>query len=210
MNEQLIQAATVASSIAAAVSAVTTIVLAGITGWYAVQTRVQAVASRAAVEEMRAARLAQGRAYVTVELWPWSRGMGLFDFAIRNYGAAAARDVRVTFDPDFRQPQYSGGTINELEVFRRLPFIAPDDEVVFFAGHRPWLWADDIPRIWTGRVQFTDDVGSHEMPFEIRLGQFERVAVNLPYGGPRKTPPVRRGWVVCDWEEDGDRDSRRA
>ena len=143
------------------VQAITTIVLAIITAYYAWQTHGQVkaaedqakasreavLASQAAVQESRRLREEQARAHVTLELWPWDRRYLLFDLVIRNYGSGAARDIHVNFDPDFRQPQYGGGTMNELELLRDLPFLAPQDEIHYAIGRKDWITADDLPRV---------------------------------------------------------------
>lgn len=139
---------------------------------------------------------------MTAELWPWDRRLLLFDMVIRNYGTGAARDIRVVWDPDFRQPQYQGGTMNEFEIMKNLPFLAPNDEIVFFAGRHDWLNADDLPDIWQGTVFYKDDLGDQETVFKINRKQWDRLKSNLPGDGPRVAPPIRRGWApVEQWEK---------
>jgi hypothetical protein len=94
------------------------LVLVLVTTYYAVQTHRQVSVAEAAIREMQWAREAQAKAYVTLELWPWDRNMALFDIAIRNHGAGAARDIHVVFEPDFLWPAGGiGGTgmISEIE-----------------------------------------------------------------------------------------------
>jgi hypothetical protein len=192
-----------------------TVVLLLITAYYAWQTRGQAraahqqvaasreavQASQAAVEETRRLREEQARAHVTLELWPWSRGYGQFDLVIRNYGVGAAWNVHTVFDPDFRQPPYAGGSINELELMKLLPFLAPQDEVHYEVGLRQWVDAEDLPDLWAGTVHYDDASGSHQEAFLINRRQFDRLGSMLPQGGPRYSPPLRRGWYPVEQSE---------
>ena len=169
-----------------------------LTVFYAWQTRrqvdaslKQVSASREAVEEMRRTREAQARAYVTVELWPWDRTMSDFDLAIRNYGSGAARDIKITFEQNFRDPRYSNGPrMNELAIFHTLRFLAPHDEFLFFIGTREWLKQPDIPITWKGVVEFTDDIGRQKMAFELDRSQFEQLSHEVSSSAPL----IRRGW----------------
>jgi hypothetical protein len=163
------------------------------------QQRIEMQSQRAEMVEQRAemqrTREAQLRAHVTVELWPWDRRYTLFDVGIRNYGAGAARNVRVVFDPDFRQPQYGGGTMNELEMTRHVPFLAPNDEIRWFVGTDRWIYADDLPPVWAGRVEYDDAVGHQTVQFTINTRQWDRLRSMLPGDGPEMQPPVRPGWA---------------
>src|SRR5438270_479378 len=96
-----------------------------VTAYYAWQTRQQVTAAHRSIDELQRTRKLQAKAYVTLELWPWDRDMDLFDLAIRNHGAAAARDIKVVFEPGFAWPMggiRASGNVNDIEVFQDLPF----------------------------------------------------------------------------------------
>jgi len=118
----------------------------------------------------------------------------MFDLAIRNYGPGAARDMSVRFDEEIPWSA-QGGNLNDLEILRDLPFLAPNDAVLVFLGNRKHLRPPESKlEIWTGSVSFTDHVGTHETKFRINLREFDRLHWPYPGGEPAGAPPIRPGW----------------
>ena len=171
-----------------------TMVLTLITVGYVIQSFRQSSASIKAVEEMRLTRKAQARARIAVELWPWDRRFSMFDLAIRDYGASAARDIRIVFDEGVKNPQVQGNSLNDLGVLKNLPILLPNEEFLLFVGTKPWLLAPGIPRLWSGKAFFTDDAGEHEEPVEINVGIIDGIDSYLPGPMPKSAPQIRRGW----------------
>jgi len=177
------------------VQAFTTVVLAGITGYYAWQTRRQVNSSVEAVREMQLTREEQSRAYVTVELRPDGQaGWDSLSLAIRNYGAGAARDISVVFNPDVPQPQMPGRTLNELPLFRDLPFLAPRGEVRWHLGLlrnvRKVTNGGSAASVWQGKVTFTD-TKKREQAFRLNIEGLEAL---------RSFEPQGRALPVTKWQ----------
>lgn len=181
-------------AVSAIVLAVITYVYVRLTGSLASASNLQAEVMAKSIEEMRKTREAQARAYVTLELWPWDRNFNMFDLAIRNYGPGAARDICIRFDEEIPWTAHAG-KLNDLEVLRGLPFLAPHDAVIIFLGNRDQISGSESKlEIWKGDVRFTDDVGTHETKFKINLKEFDKLEWPFPGGEPPGAPPIRYGW----------------
>ncbi|RJQ04835.1 MAG: hypothetical protein C4551_10170 [Bacillota bacterium] len=129
--------------------------------------------------------------------------MSHLDLVIRNYGAGAARDVRIVFDPDEDHPQYPGtGTLNEAGIFNHLSFLAPHDQVLFYFGTLARI--TEIygkGRVLQGTAKYTDDVGKQQTEFRIELAQFDKIAWLPPSMGHHwSEPPMRPGWGITTVE----------
>lgn len=73
----------------------------------------------------------ENKPYVIVELDRVAPNM--LDVVIRNIGKSAAKDIKITFDPNF-ELQITKVKINDLKILNDLKFLPPNKKISFFFG----------------------------------------------------------------------------
>ena len=84
---------------------------------------------------------------------------GLFFIAVKNIGAAPARDVSVAFDKKFTGLE---GTreISALPLFKKIPFLAPQKEITAFLDHSASYFRRRQPTNIRATILFKDNSGT--------------------------------------------------
>ncbi len=105
---------------------------------------------------------------------------GLLFLCLRNIGARPARDVSVSFDQDIARP-HGDGLINELRLFRCVPFLGPGRSVDVFVGTSAAYFASGQPERIVATVAYLDSRGKrrrgrleHDLGIYADLGYVRR------------------------------------
>ncbi|MBN1321637.1 MAG: hypothetical protein JXA87_12445 [Thermoleophilia bacterium] len=137
-------------------------------------------ASAAAVEEMRAARAAESRPYVSVVAGPSRVNYESIELVVRNYGRTAAHAINVTFEPEL---QGTLPRLKELCVFLRegITFLAPGSEISTALGGGRNYVEKGLPLRYDIILEYSDDAGhrySQTQCLDVTQGRGSAVVVD--------------------------------
>lgn len=116
------------ASIATAISSLGTLILLYLT--------------KQSLEEMREKRELEERPVVSIKVKPDHKNSTLLYFVIQNTGGGPAYDVSIKFTPDIK---YNNSTLNNLDIFNRIPIIAKNESIEFFFDTSYEILENDEP-----------------------------------------------------------------
>ncbi|MHB1909287.1 MAG: hypothetical protein ACYCQJ_10530 [Nitrososphaerales archaeon] len=120
--------------------------------------------------------LLRPRVLVTIE--PAFEGAPIiFDVSISNVGGTTAYSVQITFNPDLPYP--TDKTLNQLNVFRNIPFIAPRKEIRFtFDSSISYMNNANAPKLTKAHIIYADAYGKrYEESLDIDILQFKDILI---------------------------------
>ncbi|NCQ18252.1 MAG: hypothetical protein COW85_07255 [Ignavibacteria bacterium CG22_combo_CG10-13_8_21_14_all_37_15] len=129
------------SAIATAFAAVGGICLLIATVWYVLETR------KMVTEVQR-----QKEPAITVRFAPDKHTNHFINVVLKNTGGGPAYDISVTFEPDL--PYRKGGSLNKLNVFKRLPLLESGESYEFFFNSADDYLKSDSPKKSKANIQY--------------------------------------------------------
>lgn len=123
---------------------------------------VAAVVAWAQVNEARRLRREQAQPYVVAGMRSSAASPMIFEFFVRNYGATAAFDVRVSADPPLTS-QWEPDRIQPLMLFESLPTMVPGEEWATWWDSATSRWDSGQEMSSTVTVTFRDSFGARHV-----------------------------------------------
>ncbi|CAH1218966.1 hypothetical protein PAECIP111892_04637 [Paenibacillus auburnensis] len=109
------------------------------------------LATREMVTEARRQRELQEEPAVSVRIVPDKDNFDILVVTLKNTGGAPAYDVSVQFTPDL---PYDDGGINDLDIFKRMPYLDKNEVVEFFFASTYEYFKSDSPKRATANITY--------------------------------------------------------
>lgn len=122
------------------------------------------IAALRQVREARKLREEQSQPYVVAYMEQSQAGGHLIDLVVKNFGATAARDVRIYSEPMLKRSTGQGAETEEVGTFKVLPVLVPQQEWRVFWDSGPTRKNTALPDEHVVRVEYKDSRGRRMEP----------------------------------------------